>query len=62
MIADPNTARMAFEGGQADVFTSNVDSATADLIKKGYVLEKRPGTVYEPDSGQQKRQLSVCRC
>lgn len=52
VIADANTARMAFESGQADVFTSSIDSATADLIKKGYVLEKRPGPFMNliPDS------------
>jgi peptide/nickel transport system substrate-binding protein len=43
IIADANTARMAFEGGQNDVFSSSVDATTADLVKKGYILEKRPG-------------------
>lgn len=52
VIVDANTARMSFESGQADVFSSNIDSATADLIKKGYVLEKRPGPFMNliPDS------------
>jgi peptide/nickel transport system substrate-binding protein len=52
VVADANTARMTFESGQADVFSSNIDSATADLIKKGYVLEKRPGPFMNliPDS------------
>ena len=42
-ITDTNTARMAFEGGQDDVFNSNSDAITADLVKKGYLLENRPG-------------------
>jgi peptide/nickel transport system substrate-binding protein len=52
IIPDPNTARMAFEGGQADVFNSNTDSITADLLKKGYILENRPGPLMAlaPDS------------
>jgi peptide/nickel transport system substrate-binding protein len=52
VIADPNTARLAFEGGQNDVFSSPVDSVTADLVKKGYILEYRPGPLMSlvPDS------------
>jgi peptide/nickel transport system substrate-binding protein len=52
VIADANTARMAFEGGQNDVFSSPVDSVTADLVKKGYILQYRPGPLMSlvPDS------------
>ena len=52
IIADANTARMAFEAGQDDVFSSTVDAVTSDLIKKGYVLQARPGPLMAlvPDS------------
>ena len=42
IIADANTARMAFESGQDNVFSSTVDSVTRDMVNKGFVLEARP--------------------
>jgi peptide/nickel transport system substrate-binding protein len=59
-IADNNTARASFEGGQADVFSSSVDSVTADLVKKGYLLENRSGPllVLVPDSKNATSPLS----
>jgi peptide/nickel transport system substrate-binding protein len=43
IIADANTARLAFQAGQADVVSSSTDAITADLVKAGYKLEARPG-------------------
>jgi peptide/nickel transport system substrate-binding protein len=52
VIKDSNTARMALESGGADVFLSQTDAITADLVKKGYILENRPGPMMSvmPDS------------
>jgi peptide/nickel transport system substrate-binding protein len=52
IITDANTARAVFESGAADVYSSNSDAVTADLVKKGYALENRPGPlmVLVPDS------------
>jgi len=52
VIKDSNTARMALESGAADVFLSQTDAITADLVKKGYILENRPGPMMSvmPDS------------
>jgi peptide/nickel transport system substrate-binding protein len=59
-IADNNTARVQFESGSADSFSSSVDSVTADLVKKGYKLESRSGPLLTlvPDSKHDTSPLS----
>jgi peptide/nickel transport system substrate-binding protein len=51
-VADPTTAQLFFQSGGADVISTSSDAITADLIKKGYMLEKRPGPMMSliPDS------------
>ena len=45
---------------QDDVYSSNSDAVTADLVKKGYILDNRPGTlmVLIPDSKHDTSPLS----
>jgi peptide/nickel transport system substrate-binding protein len=52
VIADPTTARMTLEAGQADVLTVAAADTTKALAAKGYTIEQRPGTdmVLIPDS------------
>ena len=51
-ISDATTARFAFQSGVADVVSTMTDSVTADLIKQGNKMEKRPGAMMQliPDS------------
>jgi peptide/nickel transport system substrate-binding protein len=51
-VADGTTAQLAFQSGVSDIVSTSTDSVTADLIKKGYILEKRPGPMMNliPDS------------
>jgi len=51
-IADGTTAQLAFQSGVADVVSTMTDSVTADLLKRGYKMEKRPGAMMNlmPDS------------
>jgi peptide/nickel transport system substrate-binding protein len=51
-IADGTTAQLAFQSGVSDVVSTMTDSVTADLIKRGYIMEKRPGAMMNliPDS------------
>ncbi len=51
-VADGTTAQLAFQSGVSDVVSTTTDAVTADLIKKGYILEKRPGPMMNliPDS------------
>jgi peptide/nickel transport system substrate-binding protein len=51
-VVDPTTARLLFQSGGADVVSVSSDAITNDLIKAGFVLEKRPGPMMNliPDS------------
>ncbi len=51
-IADGTTAQLAFQSGVADVVSTMTDSVTADLLKRGFRMEKRPGAMMNliPDS------------
>ena len=51
-IVDATTSQVFFQSGGAEVVLSPNDSVTNDLIKKGYTLEKRPGSLMAliPDS------------
>ncbi len=51
-VADPTTAQLFFQSGGADVISTTSDLVTSDLVKKGYILEKRPGPMMNlvPDS------------
>jgi peptide/nickel transport system substrate-binding protein len=51
-IADANTARATFESGGADILSSNSEAITNDMVKKGYPMESRPGSMMclVPDS------------
>jgi peptide/nickel transport system substrate-binding protein len=51
-VADGTTAQLAFQSGVSDIVSTATDAVTADLIKKGYILEKRPGPMMNliPDS------------
>jgi peptide/nickel transport system substrate-binding protein len=44
-IADGTTAKMSFQTGAADIISTKTDSVTADLVKQGYKLEKRPASM-----------------
>jgi peptide/nickel transport system substrate-binding protein len=51
-IADATTAQLFFQSGGADVAGISSDIIVNDLVKKGYLLERRPGamTILIPDS------------
>ena len=51
-VADGTTAQLAFQSGVSDVVSTTTDAVTADLMKKGFILEKRPGPMMNliPDS------------
>jgi len=51
-VVDPTTAQLFFQSGGSDVVSVSSDAITADLMKKGYILEKRPGPMMSliPDS------------
>jgi peptide/nickel transport system substrate-binding protein len=51
-IADGTTAQLAFQSGVADIVSTMTDSVTADLLKRGFKYEKRPGAMMNliPDS------------
>jgi peptide/nickel transport system substrate-binding protein len=51
-VVDPTTAQLFFQSGGSDIVSVSSDAITNSLIKRGYLLEKRPGPMMNlvPDS------------